>query len=203
MPRTSARVVCTLCVTIDTFEPTSALSSVDLPALGAPISATNPARVTGAEVIWQGRRTHDPLLLRERAPLRLVEGVERGAYDLASEANRRAPPLPVGSTPPSPLRRKARLALLAFALMLRPDAFAPEHDSAASCSASRLSRPCRAPARRCRPRPRSRTPARGRDPSAGSRGRRACRSRAGAPIPAARSWRRAAARSSVPCRGPQ
>ena len=48
MPRTSARVVCTLCETIVTLEPTSALSSVDLPALGAPISATKPQRVSFA-----------------------------------------------------------------------------------------------------------------------------------------------------------
>ncbi len=41
----SARVVCTLGVTIETLAPTSALSSVDLPALGAPISATKPQRV--------------------------------------------------------------------------------------------------------------------------------------------------------------
>ncbi len=40
MPRTSARVVCTLRETIDTLAPTSALMSVDLPAFGAPISAT-------------------------------------------------------------------------------------------------------------------------------------------------------------------
>ncbi len=45
MPRISARVVCTLCVTMASFCPTSALSSVDFPAFGAPISATNPARV--------------------------------------------------------------------------------------------------------------------------------------------------------------
>ena len=45
MPRISARVVCTLCETIVTLEPTSALSKVDLPALGAPISATKPQRV--------------------------------------------------------------------------------------------------------------------------------------------------------------
>ena len=48
MPRTSARVVCTLCVTIETLAPTSALTSVDLPALGAPISATKPQRVASA-----------------------------------------------------------------------------------------------------------------------------------------------------------
>ena len=40
----SARVVCTLGVTIEILVPTSALSSVDLPAFGAPISATKPQR---------------------------------------------------------------------------------------------------------------------------------------------------------------
>src|ERR1700745_3392430 len=45
MPRISARVVCTLPETIVTLEPTSALTSVDLPTLGAPISATKPQRV--------------------------------------------------------------------------------------------------------------------------------------------------------------
>src|SRR5260370_6669643 len=49
MPRISARVVCTLRETIVTLEPTSAVTSVDLPTLGAPISATKPQRVaTGA-----------------------------------------------------------------------------------------------------------------------------------------------------------
>ena len=46
MPRISARVVWTFFDTIVTFEPTSALTSVDLPTFGAPISATNPQRVT-------------------------------------------------------------------------------------------------------------------------------------------------------------
>src|SRR5690606_7165298 len=45
MPRMGTRVVCTLRETIDTFAPTSALTSVDLPALGAPITAMNPHRV--------------------------------------------------------------------------------------------------------------------------------------------------------------
>src|SRR5258705_6666894 len=45
MPRIRARVVCTLRETIVTLEPTSALTSVDLPTLGAPISATKPQRV--------------------------------------------------------------------------------------------------------------------------------------------------------------
>src|SRR6185437_6789579 len=44
-PRTVERVVCALRVTIDTSSPTSALRSVDFPALGAPTMATNPHRV--------------------------------------------------------------------------------------------------------------------------------------------------------------
>ena len=40
MPSTRRRVVCTLGETIETFAPTSPLSSVDLPELGAPMSAT-------------------------------------------------------------------------------------------------------------------------------------------------------------------
>src|SRR3954454_17953092 len=45
MPRISARVVCTLRETMVTLEPTSALTSVDFPTLGAPIRATKPQRV--------------------------------------------------------------------------------------------------------------------------------------------------------------
>src|SRR5882724_2804076 len=45
IPRISARVVCTLRETMVTLEPTSALTSVDLPTLGAPISATKPQAV--------------------------------------------------------------------------------------------------------------------------------------------------------------
>src|SRR5882724_8371768 len=45
IPRIRARVVCTLRETMVTLEPTSALTSVDLPTLGAPISATKPQRV--------------------------------------------------------------------------------------------------------------------------------------------------------------
>src|ERR1700683_1460004 len=44
MPRISARVVCTFGVTIETLLPTSALTRVDLPTFGAPITATNPQR---------------------------------------------------------------------------------------------------------------------------------------------------------------
>src|SRR4029077_7032236 len=55
IPRSSARVVCTLGVTMATLLPTSALSSVDLPALGAPISEIKPQRV-GVSILasWPG-----------------------------------------------------------------------------------------------------------------------------------------------------
>src|SRR5262245_15260892 len=46
MPRRRVRVVCTLGVTMATLLPTSALISVDLPALGAPINAMKPQRVS-------------------------------------------------------------------------------------------------------------------------------------------------------------
>src|SRR4029078_2240086 len=49
-PRNSVRVVCTLGVTIATLLPTSALISVDLPALGAPISAMKPQRLASRVV---------------------------------------------------------------------------------------------------------------------------------------------------------
>src|SRR5579862_423781 len=48
MPRISARVVCTLGVTMEILAPTSAFNSVDLPAFGAPISATTPQLVGDA-----------------------------------------------------------------------------------------------------------------------------------------------------------
>src|SRR5260370_12175281 len=44
IPRSNVRVVCTLWETIATLAPTTALIRVDLPTLGAPISATNPQR---------------------------------------------------------------------------------------------------------------------------------------------------------------
>src|SRR3954447_2985013 len=58
MPRKSVRVVCTLGVTIATLLPTSALISVDLPAFGAPISATKPQRVPSCESSIETFRLH-------------------------------------------------------------------------------------------------------------------------------------------------
>src|SRR3546814_4890682 len=43
-PINRVRVVCALGLTIATFWPTSALTMVDLPALGAPTTATKPQR---------------------------------------------------------------------------------------------------------------------------------------------------------------
>src|SRR6188472_2598513 len=54
MPRISARVVCTLRETRVTLEPTRALTSVDLPTLGAPISATKPQRVSPEPAAGEG-----------------------------------------------------------------------------------------------------------------------------------------------------
>ena len=47
MPRTACRVVCGLLEVIATFSPTSALVSVDLPALGRPTKQAKPARCCG------------------------------------------------------------------------------------------------------------------------------------------------------------
>ena len=44
MPWMRLRVVCGLRVTIASFSPTSALSSVDFPAFGRPMMETNPER---------------------------------------------------------------------------------------------------------------------------------------------------------------
>src|SRR5262249_43194204 len=46
MPRSKARVVCTLCEAIATLLLPSALINVDLPTLGAPMSAMNPQRLS-------------------------------------------------------------------------------------------------------------------------------------------------------------
>src|SRR4029077_10887760 len=48
MPSSRVRVVCGLGVTMASLRPTRRLSSVDLPAFGAPISATYPHRVGAA-----------------------------------------------------------------------------------------------------------------------------------------------------------
>src|SRR5579871_4944527 len=113
MPRISARVVCTLRETMVTFEPTKALTSVDLPTLGAPISATKPQRVlaVASAVIAAAdafARDHDACrdLLRGtlaaahafgRREARQVDGdaelrivVRPGAFDLAIDRGRQA-----------------------------------------------------------------------------------------------------------------
>ena len=86
MPITRMRVVCTLGDTIETFEPTSALTSVDLPALGAPTMAAKPARVRAARALLtallsclehQGRRGALGLALGQPAPLRRRQVADR------------------------------------------------------------------------------------------------------------------------------
>src|ERR1700730_7275804 len=62
MPRTVERVVCALRETTETLEPTSALISVDLPALGAPIKATKPQEVPSVMRVLRSRPTrHESL----------------------------------------------------------------------------------------------------------------------------------------------
>ena len=62
MPRTTVRVVWTLRDTIETFDPTSALRSVDLPAFGAPMRAAKPQRVSGAGVSGAGSDIVQPVV---------------------------------------------------------------------------------------------------------------------------------------------
>ena len=57
MPRTRARVVWALCVTMETFAPTSAFTSVDLPALGAPMTAAKPQRLPDSDAVSLGKLT--------------------------------------------------------------------------------------------------------------------------------------------------
>ena len=55
-PRTVVRVVCTTGLTIETFSPTRRFTSVDLPALVRPTTATTPACGAGAPALASRRR---------------------------------------------------------------------------------------------------------------------------------------------------
>ena len=57
-PKMRRRVVCGIADTIATFSPTSALTSVDLPTLGRPATATKPVFI---RVLRWGTPTHHPL----------------------------------------------------------------------------------------------------------------------------------------------
>src|SRR6202011_96143 len=72
MPRIRARVVCTLRETIVTLEPTSALTRVDLPTLGAPISATKPQRVAVVSAFVSSIIGADAFALDHRGCRRLL-----------------------------------------------------------------------------------------------------------------------------------
>src|SRR5688500_3281444 len=69
MPRTGPRVVCALCVTMETLAPTSALVSVDLPLFGAPINATKPQRVASSVSSFLASASD----IRRRAPHALAQ----------------------------------------------------------------------------------------------------------------------------------
>src|SRR5262245_60740163 len=83
MPRSSVRVVCTLCDTMVTLVPTSALMSVDLPALGAPISAMKPQRRPASWAPGVGSAIAavrlDPFLRQHAGGRRLLGGALRAS----------------------------------------------------------------------------------------------------------------------------
>src|SRR6266511_3357731 len=87
MPRTGPRVVCTLWVTIETLAPTSALTSVDLPLLGAPISATKTQRALSASGFAGG------LGIRRRLPHSLAHEHGKSGRLLGGSLVRPLPPL--------------------------------------------------------------------------------------------------------------
>ena len=89
MPRSGMRVVCTLWLTIATLAPTSALTSVDLPALGAPMTATKPQRGLGAapsRIVAASASAHLALALphafarQQRGGGGLLRGALAGAF---------------------------------------------------------------------------------------------------------------------------
>ena len=93
MPRITVRVVCGLSEVIATFVPTSALVSVDLPALGRPTNDANPLLCSLAHGRSVGRRlvVRGPDLLVGLPP-GLARAVDRARVDSARLAGgRRAP----------------------------------------------------------------------------------------------------------------
>ena len=96
-PRIWARVVCALWVTIDTLVPTSALSSVDLPALGAPTSATKPQRVALAA----HRRCDLGFVARSCASLQTFSRTRNASAALCSASFLEGPVAVSGSKPAS------------------------------------------------------------------------------------------------------
>ena len=200
MPRIGMRVVCTLRLTIDTLAPTSALTSVDLPALGAPMTATKPQRVSGAAAACSAIRLAPPhaFAREQRGGSRLLGGAlacalaarrlpARDAH-LGGEARRvigslraRSPRSAAASGPgPAPIpaartwhRRRRRACRRAWLPTVRA------HDRRA---------PCRIPPRGRRRRAGPRRHRRGSCPCRGRRCRPRCRTRPG---PAPRSSARA------------
>src|SRR5262249_46463765 len=111
IPRMIERVVCTLWLTIETLVPTRRLIKVDLPALGAPISATKPQRVgvssVGAPIgvpdalADQTRCARACLRRRGREPTRAR--ARRVGSRCVGPRRRRYPPPRPALPPPRPL----------------------------------------------------------------------------------------------------
>ena len=79
IPRSVVRVVCTLRLTMATLAPTNVLTSVDLPAFGAPIRAMNPQRVA-TSVSGIGTTLPYALARQERCGGRLLGGTLAGTF---------------------------------------------------------------------------------------------------------------------------
>ena len=91
MPITRMRVVCTLGETMLTFEPTSALTRVDLPALGAPTMATKPARVLQVCVMHSFNRSSSVIAASRSASRLLPPRPRAGSCPLIDRHRRRRP----------------------------------------------------------------------------------------------------------------
>src|ERR1700731_938065 len=86
MPRSNVRVVCTLWETIATLAPTIALIRVDLPTLGAPISAMNPQRRTGVSGSTIEAFRHHPFAGQHDGGGRLLGGTLGAAGSFRRQA---------------------------------------------------------------------------------------------------------------------
>src|SRR5579863_527493 len=76
MPSTRRRVVCGLGVTMLILRPTKALTSVDLPTLGRPATATKPARKPGSAMVHLLQGMLRRFLLRAASAARLALGAD-------------------------------------------------------------------------------------------------------------------------------
>ena len=190
MPRMRARVVWTLWVTIETLAPTMRLSSVDLPALGSPIRATKPQRVSAS-----GRRRSSRVLGGRAARV-------RGKLAAGCALERAMSGVGCGSRPAGVLRARGRRRAHVSGVS-RPAERArggPRRRLAGRRAWRRRGRRRRG---RRRGGPRRRRPARGPGLRGRGRHRRAGAGRGPGPIPAGAVLGSRATARALPMRSPQ